>query len=266
MIAETLGAFAGGYALLMGGMAVFQRDMIYHPARDRISPDQADLPEMTEITVQAADGIAITGWYAPAPDPAAMTVVLFHGNAGSLIHRARKGRALVDAGFGVFMAQFRGYGGNPGHPSEEGLYADARAILHWLEAQGVPESRIALYGESLGTGVAVQMALEYPSVGAVVLEAPYTTLPDLAPAFVMPGLAAMMMVEHYDNRSKIERVVSPLLIIHGGHDGIVPINMGRELLSLAQCRKEGAFFPQAGHNDVWDLGGGAHAIEFMRVL
>lgn len=264
MIAETLGAVAGGYLLLMGGMAMFQRDMIYHPAMLSMLPAEAGLPEMVPVAVRTEDGLHLTGWYGPPRDPRAPTLLFFHGNAGTIAHRAHKARAMLDAGLGVFLAEYRGFGGNPGKPSEAGLYQDARAALHWLLERGLPASRIVLYGESLGTGVAIQMATEIENLMAVVLEAPYTRLPELAPAIVPPGVASMLMVDIYDSRAKLPLVGAPLLIIHGEQDGVVPVAMGRELLAAAPGEKEGFFFPQAGHNDVWDLGGGEAALGWLK--
>jgi len=264
VIAETLGIFAGGYALLVGGLAVFQRDMIYHPSSELTDPVQAGVPEMAAIPVRTQDGLGVTGWYAPPKDDDAVTIVLFHGNAGTLAHRAHKARILMDAGYGVFLAGYRGYGGNPGRPSEEGLYADARAALGWLAAsREIPLGRLAVYGESLGTGIAVQIATEHPELAAVILEAPFTRLPELAPPFLLPGVADMLMADRYDSLSKVAGVRPPLLIVHGEHDGVVPVVMGRQMLAAATCDKHGAFLPQGGHNDLWDLGGAEEVLAFL---
>jgi fermentation-respiration switch protein FrsA (DUF1100 family) len=263
VIAETLGFFAGGYALLVGGLAVFQRDMIYHPGRDLVSPAQAGVPEMTPTPLPTADGLKITGWYAPPREEGGAIVVFYHGNAGTLAHRAHKARILMNAGHGVYLAGYRGYGGNPGRPSEEGLYADARAALDWLAGTGVPASRVIVYGESLGTGVAVQMAAERPDLGAVVLEAPFTRLPDLAPPVVVPALADMLMVDRYDSASKIAALRPPLLIVHGQQDGVVPVSMGRRMQELATCEKQAVFLPQAGHNDLWEMGAAEMVLDFL---
>lgn len=263
MIAETLGVFAGGYALLVGGMAVFQRDMIYHPGSELVEPAQAGVPEMLPVPVRTQDNLVVTGWYAPATRPDAATIILFHGNAGTLAHRAHKARILLDAGYGVYLAGYRGYGGNPGRPSEAGLYADARAALGWLFTRGIPEGHLAVYGESLGTGVAVQMAIEHAELGALILEAPFTRLPDLAPPYLLPGFADMLMVDRYDSLGKLPDVRARLLILHGEHDGVVPVAMGRQMFAAATGEKEAAFLAQAGHNDLWDHGGGQRVLEFL---
>lgn len=265
VIAETLGVFAGGYALLVGGLAVFQRDMIYHPGGEQIEPAAAGVPEMLPVPVRTQDDLVVTGWYAPPTDPTAATVVFYHGNSGSVAHRAHKARILLNAGHGVFLAGYRGYGGNPGRPSEAGLYADARAALVWLLTRGVPEHRVVLYGESLGTGIATQIASEYEDLAGLVLEAPFTRLPDLAPPFVLPGFAQMLMVDRYDSLAKIGYNRAPLLILHGEHDGVVPVGMGRQMLAAANSAKQGVFLSRAGHNDTWENGGSERVLHFLQV-
>lgn len=263
VIAETLGAFAGGYLLLLGGMAVFQRDMIYHPGSECLEPGDAGLPEMVLVRVRTEDGLTVTGWYAPPRERIQATIVLFHGNAGSVANRAHKARAFLDQGYGVLLAGYRGYGGNPGKPSEEGLYADGRAALAWLIGRGIDANRVVIYGESLGTGVAVQLAGELKGLAAIMLESPFTRLPDLAPAYVLTPMAEALMVDRYDNHAKIGQLTAPLLIMHGEHDGLVPIAMGRALLAAAPAEKEGVFLPNAAHNDIWEHGGSEAALDFL---
>lgn len=262
MIIEMLGALAGGYVVLVGGMAVFQRDMIYSPGQMAGHPAEAGVPEMVPVPVRSADNLLITGWYAPPKRPFGTTVVFFHGNSGTLSNRASKAREFLDAGFGVFLAGYRGFGGNNGRPTEKGLYADARAALVWLGARGVELRRVALYGESLGTGVAVQMATEF-AVGAIVLEAPYTRLPDLAPAVIPQGIASMLMVDRFDSLAKILSVQAPVLVIHGDADDVVPIDLGRRLFEAAGPDKEGIFVREGGHSDLWQRGAGKAVIDFL---
>ncbi|MGE5476905.1 MAG: alpha/beta hydrolase [Bacteroidales bacterium] len=266
MIAETLGLFAGGYALLLGGLAVFQRDMIYHPDPAMPAPDQVGVPEMVPVPVRTSDGLVVTGWYAPPRQAGRSTIVYCHGNARTLAHRAHKARRLLDAGYGVFLVGYRGYGGNPGRPSENGLYADARAVVGWLMGRGVPATRLVLYGESLGTGVATQLATELADLRGVVLEAPFTRLPDLAPVYLPPGFAPAVMLDQYDSIAKMGGVRARLLVVHGEDDGVVPVSMGRRLLQAAATDAEGVFIAAAGHNNVWDLGGATAALRFLARL
>lgn len=266
MIAETLGVFAGGYALLVGGLALFQRDMIYHPDSSLPPPDQVGVPEMVPVPVRTSDGVVVTGWYAPAADATRPTIVFCHGNARTLAHRAHKARWLLDAGFGVFLVGYRGYGGNPGRPSEQGLYADARAVVGWLTGRDILPERLVLYGESLGTGVVTQLATEMNNLAAMILEAPFTRLPDLAPPYLLPGFAPALMLDHYDSLSKITEVRAPLLVLHGEHDGIVPVAMGRRLLGAAGGNAEGVFLAEAGHNNIWEHGGAEALLAFLERL
>jgi fermentation-respiration switch protein FrsA (DUF1100 family) len=266
VIAETLGVFAGGYALLVGGMTLFQRDMIYHPDTSLPAPETVGVAEMVPVPIRTGDGIVVSGWYAPPARPGADTVVFCHGNARTLAHRAHKARRLLDAGYGVFLVGYRGYGGNPGRPTEAGLYADARAVAGWLMARGLAATQLVLYGESLGTGVVTQLATEIEDLRAVVLEAPFTRLPDLAPAYLPPGLAQAVMMDRYDSLSKIAAVSAPLLIVHGEHDGLVPVAMGRQLLAAAPGRKQGVFLREAGHNNIWENGGAEAVLDFLERL
>lgn len=259
-----MAVFAGGLALAMGGLAFFQRDMIYHPSKERVDPADAGVPEMVQVGIRTHDGFMVTGWYASPRDRHQPTLVLFHGNAGTVANRAHKARAFMDAGFGVLLAGYRGYGGNAGSPSEEGLYADARAAIGWLISRGVPEGQIIVYGESLGTGVAVQIGTEHPNLVAVVLEAPYTRMPDLMHIFIVPGLAEMVMLDRFDNRSKIGHVRAPLLILHGQQDGVVPVSMGRELKERARMGVQAHFIAGAGHQDLYDHGAADLVIGFVR--
>lgn len=262
VILLTLAILGAGYGLMLAWMSLRQRRIVFHPDPRRSHPGDCDLPEMVPVPVRTADGCTITGWYGAPRIRDRATVVIFHGNAGTIAGRAFKARLFLDAGYGVFLAEYRGYGGNPGQPSEAGLYADGRAVLHWLISRGVPASRLVLYGESLGSGVATQLAGE---VGpqAVVLECPFTALADLAPPYIPPGLARMLMLDHFDNLAKIGGLAGPLLVVHGERDEVVPVAMARALLQAAREGAEGVFLPQGRHSDLWDHGAGPRILDFL---
>ncbi|MGE5516456.1 MAG: alpha/beta hydrolase [Bacteroidota bacterium] len=263
MIAETLGVFAGGYALLMGGLAVFQRDMIYHPDPILPEPDQVGVPDMVPVPVRTSDGLVMTGWYAPPRQAGRATIVYCHGNARNLAQRAYKARRLLDAGYGVFLVGYRGYGGNPGRPSESGLYADARAVVGWLLGRGASPGRLVLYGESLGTGIATQLASEIEDLRGVVLESPFTSMHDLFPNYLSLGLTPSLIQDRYDSLSKVPTLRTRLLIVHGEDDGVVPVAMGRRLLQAAGTDAEGVFLPGAGHTNLWENGGAEAVLHFL---
>ena len=193
---------------------------------------------------------------------AAPTIAYFHGNAGNIADRGFKVRPFLDAGLGVLLVGYRGYGGNPGAPSEAGLFADGRAALDFLAGQGVPANRIVVFGESLGSGVAVLLASER-RLGAVVLEAPFTSAAD-AGQRAYPFLPVRRLIrDRFDSLSRIGAIGAPLLIVHGECDRVVPADQGRRLLAAAAEPKEGVFLPEAGHNDAFEHGSVRLALEFL---
>ncbi|WP_231849098.1 alpha/beta hydrolase [Paramagnetospirillum magneticum] len=262
IMVKTVLGLGGVYLLLVGFVALMQRGMIYHPGTTRTRPDEAGLPEMVPVALKSADGWIATSWYAPPKIPGRPTIVFFHGNSGTLADRAHKARAFLDAGFGVLLAEYRGFAGNAGRPSEQGLYADAEAAVRWLTGQGVPSRRLVLYGESLGSGVAMEMAMRH-DIMMLVLESPFTSLADLAPAYVLPPLAQMLTRDRYDNLLKAASLRVPLLVVHGDKDQLVPVTMGHAVLNAADSVKEGLFLPEAGHNNLWEHGAGKRVIDFI---
>lgn len=262
-LAAIAGVAVGVYLALVGVIFGFQRHMMYFPVRGDVDPARAGVPEMQRVTLQTEDGLALTAWYAPARGHAA-TLLYLHGNGGHIGHRALKVRPYLDAGFGVLLLSYRGYGPNPGAPTEAGLYADGRAALASLESSGVAADRIVLYGESLGSGVAIELAA-HTSVGAVLLEAPFTSIADVA-AYHYPFLPARWLVrDRYDSASKIAKVRAPLLVLHGAKDRIVPERFGRALFEAASEPKEFRPFPEGSHNDLYDHGAAEATIGFLQL-
>lgn len=220
---------------------------IYHPG-SAPSWESAGGAGMSVVSYRTADGLTLSGWYRAARGDLP-TLVYFHGSAGYHGGRARLVAPYLDAGYGVLLAGYRGYGDNPGWPSEAGLYEDGRAALDWLDGSGVAPDRTILYGESLGTGVAVQMAVERPMAG-LVLQAPFTSTVDVGEDMVPWLPVSAMMTDRYDNLSKIGRISVPLLLIHGEADRIVPVRFGRRLFDAAPDPKTAHFVPEAGHNNL----------------
>jgi pimeloyl-ACP methyl ester carboxylesterase len=175
------GSVLAVYGLLLGGMFVFQRSLLYFPPADRPVLGSVGGSGIEAVTVTTEDGLDLVHWYRPPVTPDGPVVAIFHGNAGHIGDRVPKYWPLLKAGFGVFFAEYRGYGGNPGSPTEEGLTADGHSVMSHLTAQGIAPERIVLYGESLGTGVAIKLAAEHPVAG-LVLEAPPGAIAELAQA------------------------------------------------------------------------------------
>lgn len=245
---------------------VMQRSFIYVPDRMRPVPALAGVPDMNFISVQTADGLTLQGLYKPPANEDKPVILMFHGNAGSTGIRAFKARPFLNFGYGFLLAEYRAYGGNGGTISEEGLYNDARAYIKWLGENGVLPGRVVLYGESLGTGVAVQMAVEYPGVRAVMLEAPYTALWKVAQRHMFMLPSCILMKDRFESIKKIKNVTAPLLIINGSLDNIVPPAMGQSLYEAANEPKTIQVYPFAGHNDLYTHGAAGAMLKFLEYL
>jgi len=258
-------AVAGlGYLILVGTMFAAQRRMMYFPDTDLPDPVQAGVADMAPIRLETADGLTLTSWYRPAQGPNRVTLVYFHGNAGHIGGRGDKVRPYLNAGHGVLLVGYRGYGGNPGTPTEDGLYADGRAALTFLTEQGI-ETGIVLYGESLGTGVAVRMASEH-HVAAVVLEAPYTSIADVAAAAYRFVPVRLLLRDRFDSLSRVTAIGAPLYLLHGEQDTTIPVHFGRRLFAAAAEPKQARFFAGAGHTDLYEHGGAEAVLGFIASL
>ena len=234
----------GVLALIVNGL---QRLLMYHPDTAHFTPAAAGLSGVTERILETPDGARVIAWSAPekAGQP---TILYFHGNGGSLETRKERIRKYMAQGLGVFMMTYRGFGGSTGRPSEAANVADARLAYDTLVASGVPARDIIVYGESLGTGVAVQVAASR-EVAGLVLDAPYTSMVDLAALHYpyIPG--RWFMTDRYETRTHIKSVTAPLLILHGEADDIIPVAQGRAVFDLAHAPKVIKTFPGAGHAD-----------------
>jgi hypothetical protein len=265
MIWRTAIYILSAYALFVAAMYVLQRSIMYFPARSLPTPAQAGVPDMDVVTLKTNDGLELKAWFKPpqgSGDEAKPTVVYFHGNGGGIAVRGVRARPYLDRGFGVLLVEYRGYSENPGSPNEEGLYADGRASLAFVESEGLSLDRIVLLGESLGSGVAVQLATEF-DVAAVVLEAPFTSTVDVAAGAYWFLPVRWLLKDRYESISKIASVRAPLFIVHGERDRVVPTRLGRQLFAAANDSKEAVYFPNAGHNDLPAHGGTQAVIDFL---
>lgn len=248
-----IAAYAGLLlVLLFLTLWVFQRRLIYFPDPTRHTPASLGLAGVEEVVLTRANGVRIMNWYAAA-QPSRPTLLYFHGNGGNLAARAERVAMYRDAGLGVFMMSYRGYSGSTGAPSEAANVGDALAAFDEVIRRGVPENSIILYGESLGSGVAVQVAIAR-RVAGVILDAPFTSLADVG-ARVYPYLPVHYAIsDTYDSKSRIGDIACPLLIVHGEQDQVVPHDMGRALFDAAREPKVFASIPEAGHSDHYAYG------------
>lgn len=249
-ITSTLAVAFGLYLLLALLMFGCQRSFLYFP--DKSSPDLGDagVAGLEAVRLESEAGLEIRHWYRPAVADDGPVLVVFHGNAGHIGHRVPKFRPLLDAGFGLFLAEYRGYGGNDGKPDEAGLSADAEAVMSYLLDQGIAGERLILYGESLGGGPAVKMAVDH-DVAGLVLESPFTSVADVAQSHYWYLPARWLVLDRWDNAERIAGLRAPLLLIHGERDRVIPISFGRRLFELAPEPKQALFVPGGGHNDLF---------------
>jgi hypothetical protein len=239
------------YFTVLAAFFFDQRSLLYYPTHTYTPLAEAQANHaFQEISVRTEDGIHLKAWYAPAAGKTC-TIVFFHGNGDSLLTAAPVADPYIDAGYGFLLAEYRGYSGLPGTPDEVGLYRDARADLNDLTARGVPEHHIVLFGHSLGTGVAVEMATEF-YVGGTMLLAPYLSIPKAAQAHYPFLPASMLALDRFENEKKIGSVHVPLLIVNGAQDQVIPPSQGLKLYALANQPKEFHSLPERGHNDAFD--------------
>jgi fermentation-respiration switch protein FrsA (DUF1100 family) len=245
------------YLFVVVGVYFYQRSMEYFPYNAPLgAPKDAGVPEMSEVHAKTADGLDLVAWFAPPKNRSGRVVVLFHGNGGNIVMRADKARMLIDRGYGVFLAEYRGFGGNPGSPSEQGLYEDGRAAIQWVENKGYKKDQIVIYGESIGTGVAVQMALEIqPKI--LILEAPFSSAAEVAKDAYHHLLPVdLLMKDRFDSIDKIGGIKTDLLVIHGTADVIVPMKFGVRLFDAANRPKRLFVVHGGNHTNLYNFGAG----------
>jgi fermentation-respiration switch protein FrsA (DUF1100 family) len=235
-------------------LLIFEKHLIYFPmSAHEVTPAALGLPH-EEMEARAEDGVRVHGYFLPGKE-SRLVVLLSHGNAGNISHRLDRSMLLQrQVPVDVLLFDYRGYGRSEGRPDEEGTYRDARAAYRWLRDRGHPPERIVSFGESLGSAVALQLALDAP-VRGLVLESPFTSIPDMARA-VYPFLPLWPFVRtRYENLAKAPRLTVPLLVLHGDRDEIVPFVQGKRVFDAAPPPKRFFAIPGAGHNDTYVTGG-----------
>ena len=253
----------GLYAMAVAGLYAAQRRLLFVPDTTEPDPLRAGVPEVEVIGVPTADGLSLLAWYVPPREADGFTVLLLHGNAGNIAHRAGRLRALNQLGWGVLLLEYRGYGGNAGSPSEAGLVMDAQAGLAELRRRGVAANRTLLWGESLGTGLAVRLGSENP-VAAVLLDSPYTSITDAAARQYPFVPVRQLLKDRFESLSRVAGIAAPILVMQGSADRLVPPAMGRAIAAAANVPAEVWVAPGAGHVDLGPYGAVEAAAAFVR--
>lgn len=237
------------YLLAAAFMYVSQRNHQYFPSHQGLAAGAVGLLGVEDLRLAGTDGVMLQAWYSPAL-PGKATILFLHGNGGEIADRGERFAAYQAQSFGVFFLSYRGYGASSGSPSEKGLMSDALAAYDWLVERGVKPDQIMLVGESLGGGVAVQLAVQRP-VAALALEATFASAANVAASVYWWLPVRLLMKDKFDSFAFIGKVHVPLLITHGDEDGIIPLSEGQRLFALANEPKQMVVIPGGTHGSIF---------------
>jgi uncharacterized protein len=252
-VAFALIAVVAGVLLLLW---IAQRRLIYFPTQSLMSARDAGLPDAESITFSTPDGLTLGGWFVGSTGPAPrVTVLVLNGNAGNRAYRAPLAAALREAGLQVLLIDYRGYGGNPGTPTEEGLHSDAAAALTYLKSRAdVDSARLVYFGESLGAAVALRLAVEHPPA-ALILRSPFASLADVGRHHYPVLPVGLLLRDRFASIDIAGRIRSPVLMIAGDRDAVVPIGHSQRLYDAIEAPKSFVTIAGADHNDLELLAG-----------
>ncbi|UOR16062.1 alpha/beta hydrolase [Qipengyuania aquimaris] len=252
-----VGLAIAAYLIVLALLWAQQGRLIY-PAPTALTPPTGGFEQ---VTYRTSDGLDLAAGYR-AGEPGEPTILYFHGNGADWVSSVVATDRLVPSGYGVLAAEYRGYRGNPGKPSEEGLYSDGRAAIAFLANRGIAETDIVIVGNSIGSGVAVQMAREIDPM-ALVLISPFTSLADLVAEKFRWLPTSLLLRDRYDNAGKLAGVRSDILILHGDADSLIPHDHSLRL-AAASSRAEVQIFPGVGHDLAWHDAAEEAVISFLQ--
>ena len=244
------------YILVLIFIYTNQRNLLYHPKENNYAGDTIKF-DYKEVFIEVEQDIKIKSWFieknlklkswfVKKDLKKFKTLIFFHGNAGNLLNRVHKINKLNNLNLNILIISWRSFSGNLGSPTEINLYNDARKGIDWLNKQGVKKENIILYGESLGTGVAVQLAQE-DTFNSIILESPYTSMEKAAKIYYPYLPVKLLLKDKFDSIKKIKNVKIPILIMHGAQDSIIPFEMGVEIFEKANEPKYSYFSQDDNH-------------------
>ncbi len=240
---------------------IFQRRIIFNKSSHPGSPEDYDLSNIKEVYIRTNDGIKLLSWYHQG-NPNLPLLVYFHGNSFHIGDRAYRLEKYINQNWSVLIISWRGFSGNDGKPTETNLYKDGEATIHWIQKKtNFNLDQVVVYGESLGTGVAVELGIRYNFL-SIVLEAPFTSIMDIAKKRYRIFPTKYLVKDKFNNYDKIDKLKSPLMIISGKCDEIVPHSHSKALLEKAKVKKMSVFIDEAIHNNLYDFGIEKDVIEF----
>ncbi len=227
-----------------------QRNLLYHPNENNYSGNKLTV-KVEEVKIPTSDNILLNGWFHKKDIKNYKTIIYFHGNAGTLDDRIHKLNHFKDIDINFLIIAWRGFSGNAGKPTEKGLYIDGQSALNWILKQGVKEENIILYGESLGTGIATEIA-QNKNYAGVILETPFTSMTATAQKFYPYIPVSLLLKDRYENEKKVKNIDIPILIMHGEKDNIVPFSMGKKIFKIANEPKYSYFTKYDNHMMEYD--------------
>ena len=244
------------YILLVIIVFFFQGNLLYHPSGDNDLKNStiSEPTEIEKVKVTTNDNIELVAWFYNKNVEKFKTILFFHGNAGSLENRTYKLNHFKDLNVNFLIIAWRGFSGNAGKPNEKALYEDAESAIKWLKMKGVKEKNIILYGESLGTGVVVEVA-QNKNYAGIILESPFTSMVNIGKKYYPFFPVSLLLKDKFESYKKINNIFVPVLIMHGKVDKIVPYDMGKKMYELAN---EPKFFYAQEYGD--------HMIEYDEKL
>jgi len=228
----------------------YQQNLLYHPNENNYSGDEISV-DIKKVKIPTLDNIQLLGWYHEKNLKDYKTLIYFHGNAGSLENRIHKLNHFQDMNINFLIIAWRGFSGNQGKPSEEGLYVDGKSAIDWVIEKGVDEKNIILYGESLGTGVATHLA-QNKNYAGIILETPFTSMIDAAKTFYPYIPVNLLLKDKFENYKKVKNINIPILVMHGEEDQIVPFSMGKKIYEIANEPKFSYFTKYDNHMMEYD--------------
>jgi len=241
----TLSSLIIAYIVLIIFIYFYQRNLLYHPSENNYQNDKIQF-NYDEIFIKVNDEIQLKSWIIKKDFKKLKTLVIFHGNAGHLSNRIYKLNELYKLDINILLISWRGFSDNKGSPTEKNLYQDAETSIQWLNEQGVNNNQIILYGESLGSGVAVEIGKEN-NFNSIILESPFTSIENSAKIYYPYLPVKLLLKDRYDSINKIKMINTPILIMHGKKDDVVPFSMGKELFEKANSPKHSYFTPDDDH-------------------
>ena len=233
------------YLFIIISTYLFQRNLLYHPGENNYFGDDLIVP-VEKVKIKTQDDIELLGWHHNKDYKKYKTILFFHGNAGSLENRIHKINHFKNMKVNFLIIAWRGFSGNNGKPTEKGLYEDARSAVAWLNSKGIKEKNIVIYGESLGTGIATEIA-QNKNFAGIILESPFTSMIDAGKDKYPYLPVKLLLKDKYESDKKIKNINSPILIMHGKVDNIVPFYMGKKLFEIANEPKYSYFSEYDDH-------------------